>query len=242
MGELGIREGVLLLLLAGEHLGRVEELLDGALHLAHRPAVFDALFGELALVLLGDGHERARVARGEFAVPHEGDDFGGERQKAQRVGDRGAGFAEAVRKLLLREVVLVHELLHRVRRFDGIEVLALQVLDEADLADLALGILLDDGGDGGEPCHACRTVATFARDDHVAAVGRRVDHDGTDDAVLADGACEVVEGALIEDLAGLIGIGVDVGKGQLAHARGVLGLCVLVCFFRIAEQGGEPSS
>ena len=242
MGELGVCEGVLLLLLAGEHFGRVQKLLDGALHLAHRPAVLDALFGELALRLFGNGHEGARVARGELALPHERDDFRRKRQKAQRVGDGGAGFAETVREFLLREVVLVHELLHRVRRFDGVEVLALQIFDEAYFADLALRVVLDDGGDAFEPRHLSGAVTAFTRDDHVAAVGVRIDDDGADDAVLADGACKVVQSAFVEELTRLIGVGIDVGKRELADARSTLALRVLVSFFRIAEQGGKPSA
>ena len=174
----------------------------------------------------------------------------GERERSLSVLVTAGPFADAFGKLFLRKVVLVHELFHGVRRFDRVEILPLQVFDQRDLFDLAVGVFADDDGDLRKPRHFRRAVTAFARNDHVLAAFHVVDDDRHDHAVLFDGIGQLAQGVLIEMLARLVGVGADKVDIHLRKALYILGKrrfgCkrlfrrVLVSLLRIGKQSRKP--
>ena len=236
----------LLVLFIGELLGGSEVIAHAPLDVAHGKPVFDGIGSQFVLCVFRQGDQGAGVTCAQFAGGNEADYLGRQGEKAQRIGDGGAGFADALGKLLLREVVLVHQLFHGIRRLDGVEILALQVFDEGDLLDFAVGVRAHDHGDLPLARNLCRAVAAFARDDHVFAVFRLVDDDGHDQPVFFDGIGEFVERVLVEMFARLVGVGADVVNIHLGQPLDVLGerhrllrgvrlRRVLVCFLRVRK-------
>ena len=70
----------------------------------------------------------------------------GEVEEAQGVGDGGAGLADALGDLFLGEAGFVGEGAVGEGFFDGVEVGALEVLDEGHLAHFEVGGGADEGG------------------------------------------------------------------------------------------------
>ena len=97
--------------------------------------------------------------------------------------------------------------------FDGVEVLALDVLDEGDFHQAVVGEVLNDDGDFLEAGDLGGTETAFAGDQLVVA-GGFADDEGLDDAVLADGLGQFLEALGLEDGAGLEGVRLDVGSGD----------------------------
>ena len=106
---------------------------------------------------------------GERPVLHQLQNGRAEAQQAQRVCDRGAGFAHAGRRLLLRHFIGAHELLIAERLFDRVEVRALQVFDERELHRLLVVGLDDDDRHVGKPREPRRAPAALAGDDLIKA-------------------------------------------------------------------------
>ena len=77
-----------------------------------------------------DASQYAGVPGGEIACAHLGGDLVFQGQQAQAVGDRGAGLAQAFRGLFLGIAALVHQGADAFGFFDGVQVLALQVLHQ----------------------------------------------------------------------------------------------------------------
>src|SRR5689334_10418335 len=101
------------------------------------------------------------------------------------------------------------------RDLNGIEVFALEVLDEGkfqllpflDIADERRN-LLEAGGGGGTP-------APLTGDDAKGVIADTANGDGLDNAVGADGGREFGELFVIEAIAGLRGIGLDAVEGDV---------------------------
>ncbi len=153
-----------------------------------------------------------------------GEHLGGELEKAQEIGDRGAVFAGALRHLLLGEAEFAGEALVGAGLLDRIEILALEVLDDGDLHRLLVGDLADDGRDGGFSGALRGEPAALAGDELVAS-GMLADGDGLNDAGDLDGVGEFVEGDIVEMGSGLVRIAVDQFDGKVADdfAGGLLG-------------------
>ena len=164
------------------------------------------------------------MSEAELGGFDQGEDLGGELEQAQEVGDRGAVLAGALRHLLLGEAEFAGEALVGAGLLDGIEVLALEVLDDGDLHGLLVGDLADDGGDGGFAGALGGEPAALSGDE-LEAFADGADGDGLDDAGDLDGFGELVEGGFVEVGAGLVGIAVDELDGNVADgvACGQLG-------------------
>ncbi len=133
---------------------------------------------------------------------------------------------------------------------DGVEVLALDVLDDRHLQH-GLGVgLADVGRHAAEPGALGRAEAALARDDLEPATAERADGDRLDDAELADAGGELVERFLVERLARLVRVrpdGLHVELGDAAEqADAVLEVVELgaggVAFARVLAPlrgGGE---
>ncbi len=76
-------------------------------------------------------HVDALVAKSELH-------FGGQLEQAQEVGHGGAFLADALAEAFLCEVVLVDELAECKGYLNGVEVLALDILDQGHLGELAV--------------------------------------------------------------------------------------------------------
>ena len=106
---------------------------------------------------------------GEVALLDEPLDLLGEGQKAHDVGDGGAGSAHPLGGFLLGQAVVLDKgavacgFLHRV------QVLPLEVFDQAQLHDHAVVGLDDDGWDLGKARHAGGPPPAFSGDDLVVA-------------------------------------------------------------------------
>ena len=125
-------------------------LVGGRFQLADGHGELDGLLGKAEHgVRRVEGHEGLGVSEAELGGFDQGEDIGGELEQAQEVGDRGAVLAGALRHLLLGEAEFAGEALVGAGLLDGVEILALEVLDDGDLHGLLVGDLADDGGDGG---------------------------------------------------------------------------------------------
>src|SRR5690606_34137533 len=104
---------------------------NAPLRLANAPALAQRLLGEL---LHGgrawSAEQRAPVAFAQAAVLHERQHRVRQLQEPERIGDRGPILADALGHGLLRQAVLVDQTFEGPGRLDGVEVLALEVLDQ----------------------------------------------------------------------------------------------------------------
>ena len=112
-------------------------------------------------------------------------------EQPQGVRDRGAGLADTVADLLLRQAELVDELAVGERLLDRVEVGALDVLDERHLELIAVRELPDERRDPLEPGEARCAHAALAGD-QLVAVKRLRHEDRLQHAVLADAGRELL--------------------------------------------------
>jgi len=138
---------------------------------------------------------------------------GVEGEEAQGVGDRCARLADAARDFFLREAEIFLEALVGGGFFDGVEVLALEVFDECEFEDFAVGGRADDGWcffegelEGGAP-------ATFAGD-KLEGVADFANDEGLNDAFFADAFDEFLELVGAEFLAWLERTWYDLADGE----------------------------
>src|ERR1019366_1961383 len=110
-------------------------------------------------------HKGLGVSEAELGGFDQGEEFGGELEEAQEVGDGGAVLAGTLRHLLLGEAEFAGEAMKGAGLLDRIEVLALEVLDDGDFHGLLVGDLADDGGDGGNACALGGEPAALAGDE-----------------------------------------------------------------------------
>ena len=90
-----------------------------------------------------DGEQGARMAHRELSGSNAGAHLLGQTQQAKVIGDRRAVLADRDGNLLLRQSRLVAEPLVGLRFLDGIEVLALDVLDQRGLEEFLVADLGD---------------------------------------------------------------------------------------------------
>ena len=189
---------------------------------AHGELALDDLVGrdELAVLVL-DREDRLGVADGEALLGDEVLDVLVQVEQAHRIGDTGAGFADAGGDLVLLEGKLAGEAHVSGGFFHRVEILALEVLDERHFEHVAIRRLTLDDGHGGEPEFFRCAPAAFAGDEFELAV-HLADDERLDDAVLADRIDKVIERRLDEGMARLQRAGDDVVDGRFADARRVV--------------------
>jgi hypothetical protein len=113
--------------------------------------------------------------------------------------------------------VLVQIAFERECLFDGVQVLALQVLDDGQLGDQAIVGIADAGGDRRPAGMASRSQASLAADELVAA-GDAADQDRLEHVVLLEALGERGDLDVAEVAAGLEGIFFDLADGELQQA------------------------
>lgn len=114
------------------------------------------------------------MAGGELALLQQQVYRVGKGQQPQGVGNGGAGLAHPLGRLLLGETVFAHEHLVAVGLFNRVQILPLEVFDQAQLHHLAVVGLNDDGGDFAQARQLGGPPAALPGDDLVVA--RREPH------------------------------------------------------------------
>ena len=117
------------------------------------------------------------MAHGQATCPEIFLDRLGEPEEPERIGDRRAVLPEALRQLLLGPAELGQEALVGLRRLDRVEVLAEQVLDEAELERLRVARLADDGRHPDQPGLLGGPPATLP-DEDLELTPARAHHEG----------------------------------------------------------------
>jgi hypothetical protein len=143
-------------------------------------------------------------------------------QEANEIGNAGAILASAVCDFLVGEAEVVGEAFEGLRGFDGVEVLALDVLDEGELQELIVGEVLDDHRDLSEAGYSGSAESALAGDE-LESVAMMADNERLDDAVGADGLGKLVNPSLVELRAGLEGIGIYIRDGNFADSSALVG-------------------
>ena len=154
------------------------------------------------------------MALGDVALAQGVLDRRVEVEEAEGVGDRGPGAADSGRDLVLGQPELVGQLAVGVGLFHGVEVRALDVLDDGDGKLVALGELADDGRDVVQPGHLRGANAPLAGDELVSVQDLRDEH-GLEHAVDGDARRKALQRLLLDALAGLIWVAFDPGDRDL---------------------------
>lgn len=198
-----------------EGLGEFFGCADGEL------AADDLIGSEYLGVGILEGEDGLGMADGDAALGEVDLDFRMEIEEAHGVGDGGAGFPDTGGDFLLLEGEFAGEADVSGGFFDGIEILALEVLDESHFKDIAVGGDAFDDGNGGEAEFFRGSPAALAGDKLIFPIDEAGD-EGLDDAVLADGLDEIIKGGLHEVGTGLERGGDDVIDGDIADTGGIV--------------------
>ena len=102
------------------------------------------------------------MALGDFARYEATANFGFELKQPERVCHGCPTLAHTSRRLFLRQAVFVGQTPVGHRFFDGIEVGALNVLDERQFEQFGIGSITDDDGYRVEPGQSRRLQSSFA--------------------------------------------------------------------------------
>jgi hypothetical protein len=157
---------------------------------------------------IGDGEKSAGVAGSDLPFLDEFLDRWFEFQEADGIRDGGPVFAGAFGDLLLREVKFVGKALEGVRLLDGIEILALEVLDEGHLHRHTLGYVADDDGHSMHLSALRGTPAALACN-QLITLALLADDERLHDAAGTDGLSEFIERVFAEARARLIRARID---------------------------------
>ena len=189
------------------------------LGLADRQLLADDGVEHAGLVFGRQSAKRPAVALGQTSVGDRGLDVRRQVQEAKRVRHGRTGAPDAVGDVVLAQPEAVHQLAIGVGRLEGIEVGALEVLDERELELVAIDQLADDGRNAIETGRLRRTQAALAG--HELVAGRRLGHeDRLEHAVRGDARAERGQVLRGEPLARLVRVRADPRDRDL-HGAGV---------------------
>ena len=155
-------------------------------------------------------------------LPHREDAIGDEclyllreAEQPNAVGNRRAAARDTARELLLGEAEFREQPLIGTCLLDGVQILALDVLDERHLGKLCIRRRAKYGGDMGKACEFCRAQATLSRDQLILVVADGTNRDGLEDTMTRNGLTQLLEGSLIELTPRLVAIWLNCLYGQL---------------------------
>src|SRR5579875_3430837 len=176
------------------------------------------LTGELHLLVDAlDGEHGAGVSRAELAGLELRLHGIGERQEAERVGDRGPTLADACRDLLLGHAVDLAQVPIGLGLLERRQVLALEVLDEGELEPLARGAFPHQHGHLREPgTDGCPQAALAGN--HLVAAGHGAHDERLRQPVPGDRVRERGERLLVEVPPRLLRVR-DEGRHRHPHRR-----------------------
>ena len=92
-----------------------------------------------------------------------------EPQEPDRVGNGGTVFAGPVGNFLMAEMHLSNQPVEGLGGLDGIQVFALDILDQRDLEETFVGVVLNDNGDVGQAGDFGRPQTPLTGDEFVVA-------------------------------------------------------------------------
>lgn len=124
------------------------------------------------------------MAHGKRAALDKLDDRIGKRKQALQVGDMAAALVHHARDLGLRQAFAFRQTIVGARLFDGIEVFALEVLDQRERHDVTLAQLTDQRRYFMQLRFLSGAPTTLTRHDLVAAIVERAHDDRLNDAAL----------------------------------------------------------
>ena len=113
--------------------------------------------------------------------------FCGEFEEAELVGHGNAVLAHAPGKFVLGEAALVHQPLIAEGQFDGVQILALDILDDGHFQHALFIGILDICGNHIQARHDAGAVAALTADYLVVLVAGLADGDGLDQSQVLDG-------------------------------------------------------
>ena len=145
----------------------------------------------------------------------------GQGQQPQRVGHGAAAFADALGGLFLGQAVFVNQAAAAFGHFDRVKVFALQVFNQCKGGGLFVGNILDNNRHFIQPGFMGGAPAAFARNDDIPGAGLFGPHrNRLQQAVFPDRIAQRGQRFHIKVFAGLVGVGLDLGKRQTCHAAG----------------------
>ena len=128
-----------------------------------------------------------------------------------------ARFVDDLGQRFLRMAIFARKPLIRLRLFDRVEVLALDILDQRNFERLRIVEVADDDGHLMQPGPLRRAPAAFTRDDLII-VTVRPDDDRLDQSARGDRGGEFVEQRIVEMATRLIGVRRQGADRQHAYA------------------------
>jgi hypothetical protein len=149
-----------------------------------------------------------------------------QRQESQRVGNRRAILADALGDALVRVLQVLDQRLIAERFIDGIEILALQVLDQCGFEHLLVGQIAHHDGNMRE-AGALRSEEPTLAGDQFVMIANLPHQKGLQDALRADGSLELGQGALVDVVPRLPRIGANRGHRKLGDRNADRGCCRL---------------
>src|SRR3989440_3892568 len=186
----------------------------------HGQALLHDLPGELAAaVVVGDREHRARMSFGELPAFEHREHVVGEVEQPDRIRDGRLRAADALGDLSEREPELVEQYRVRASFLRRRELLACDVLDQAEQERVAVVGLAHDGRDGLVPRFARGAPAALAGDDLVPARSAGAHEQRLDDALAANGLGKPRAGLTVEALARLLRIRVNRVDRQVEQLR-----------------------
>ena len=126
------------------------------------------------------------MSGGQLFLLHQGQHLLRQGQQTEHVGDGRAGLAHALGHLLLSQTVFLHQHLIALGLLHRVQVLPLEVLDQAKLHDLSVIRLDDNGGDLVQSGGLGRPPPPLSGDDLIIARGQPPHRQGLDDPVDPD--------------------------------------------------------
>ena len=182
---------------------------DTALYFANAQPLRDDMLGDFRLHFGGSKRqERSGVAWRELLLLDELAYAARQPEKSQQIGDGGTILTDTLRDLFLRVAELADEAAIGPGFFYGIQLFALDVLDERDLEHLPIVYIADDHGNAPQAGSFCRSPPTLPRYDLKPGT-HAPREDGLHNSMLRHGLGEFPELGFVHVLAGLIRVGVD---------------------------------
>ena len=152
-------------------------------------------------------------------------------------------FVDRLCQHFLRVAEFVNEPAVRLRLFDRVQILPLDVLDQRNLQRFAVGVIADDDRHFVKARALRGAPAALTRDDLII-MAVRTHHDRLDDAAFRDRAGKLVQRVVVEMAARLIGVGSDRADRDHADAGGRNAVQVRrrIVARDVAQQRAEPAA
>ncbi len=138
-------------------------------------------------------------------------------QQAERVGDLRPGTPDPAGQLLLGAAEVLQQLVVRRSLFQGVQLAAVEVLEQRVAQQVVVGCLTDDGRDRRQPRDLGRAPAPLTHDQLVATRTGRADHHGLEQPDLLDGVDQLGQRLLVEHGPGLARVGTDAGDVEIGE-------------------------